>query len=50
MKKKEVIAATGLLEKTIRYYEERALITPETYRQNGRTYHEYNQEADGQRN
>lgn len=44
MKMKEVIAATGLPEKTIRYYEERALITPETYRQNGRTYHEYSKE------
>ena len=44
MKMKEVIAATGLPEKTIRYYEDRALITPETYRQNGRTYHEYSQE------
>ena len=44
MKIKEVMTATGLTEKTIRYYEERALITPETYRQNGRTYHEYSKE------
>ena len=44
MKMKEVIAATGLPEKTIRYYEDRTLITPDTYRQNGRTYHEYSQE------
>ena len=44
MKMKEVMAATGLPEKTIRYYEDRGLITPETYRQNGRTYHEYSPE------
>ena len=36
MKMKDVIAATGLPEKTIRYYEDRTLITPETYRQTGR--------------
>lgn len=44
MKIKEVISATGVPEKTIRYYEERGLITPRTYRQNGRTYHDYSQE------
>lgn len=41
MKMKDAIKATGLPEKTIRYYESRGLVTPETYRQNGRTYHEY---------
>ena len=44
MKMKEAISATGLPEKTIRYYEDRGLVTPETYRQNGRTYHEYSWE------
>ncbi|MDD6023385.1 MAG: MerR family transcriptional regulator [Oscillospiraceae bacterium] len=44
MKMKEVMRATNLPEKTIRYYEERGLVTPETYRQNRRTYHDYSEE------
>lgn len=44
MKMKEVMQATNLPEKTIRYYEERGLVTPETYRQNRRTYHDYSEE------
>jgi DNA-binding transcriptional MerR regulator len=44
MKIKEVTQQTGLPENTIRYYESRGLITPETQRRNGRTYHEYSQE------
>ena len=41
MKIKEVIKQTGLPERTIRYYEERGLIQPDTYRNNGRTSHDY---------
>ena len=41
MKIKEVMKQTGLPERTIRYYEERGLIQPETYRNNGRTNHDY---------
>lgn len=44
MKMKEVMKATNLPEKTIRYYEERGLVTPKTYRQNMRTYHDYSEE------
>ena len=44
MKIKEVMAATGLQETTIRYYERMGLISPETQRRNGRTYHTYTQE------
>jgi MerR family copper efflux transcriptional regulator len=44
MKIKEVMQQTGLPENTIRYYESRGLITPETQRRNGRTYHEYSRE------
>lgn len=41
MRIKEVMQKTGLPERTIRYYEERGLIHPETYRINGRTKHNY---------
>ena len=41
MKMKEVVARTGLSEKTIRFYEERGLVKPETEWRNGRTYHEF---------
>jgi DNA-binding transcriptional MerR regulator len=44
MKMKEVIAQTGIPEKTVRYYEARGLIHPETQRRNGRTYHEFSVE------
>ncbi len=44
MKIKEVISQTGIPEKTIRYYEERGLVTPVTERRNGRTYHEFSEE------
>jgi DNA-binding transcriptional MerR regulator len=44
MKMKEVIAQTGIPEKTVRYYEARGLIHPETQRKNGRTYHEFSEE------
>jgi DNA-binding transcriptional MerR regulator len=44
MKIKEATQQTGLHENTIRYYESRGLITPETQRRNGRTYHEYSRE------
>ena len=44
MKMKEIVSRTGLSERTIRYYEDRGLITPETYRYNGRTYHDYSED------
>ena len=41
MKIKEVCALTELSERTIRFYAEKKLITPQTSEQNGRTYTEY---------
>lgn len=43
MKLQEVCALTGLTRKTIRFYEEKGLIAPQTERRNGRTYREYTQ-------
>lgn len=45
MKIKEVMLQTNIPEKTIRYYESRGLISTETARRNGRTYHEFSQES-----
>lgn len=44
MKMKEVISATGLTERTIRYYETRELIAPITEMRNGKTYRDYSEE------
>lgn len=44
MKIKEVMNQTRLPENTIRFYESKGLIVPETQRRNGRTYHEFSQE------
>lgn len=41
---KEVVARTGLSEKTIRFYENKGLVTPETEWRNGRTYHEFSEQ------
>lgn len=41
MKMKEVCSLTGLTERTIRFYVEKKLITPQTTIQNDRTYAEY---------
>lgn len=41
MKIKEVCELTELSERTIRFYAEKKLITPQTSEQNGRTYTEY---------
>ena len=38
MKMKEVCSLTGLTERTIRFYVEEGLLTPETHNNNGRTY------------
>lgn len=43
MKLQEVCSATGLTKKTIRFYEEKQLITPTVERRNGRNYREYTQ-------
>ena len=43
MKIKEVMQRTGLSEKTIRYYESCGLVHTSTYRNNGRTYHEFDE-------
>lgn len=44
MKIKEVVNRTGLTEKTIRYYEEKGLITPEIERIGKRRFREYTEE------
>ena len=44
MKIKEVSRATGLTEKTIRYYENRGLVIPAAKEQNGRSFREYSEE------
>lgn len=43
MKLKEVCERTGLSKKTIRLYEERNLISPETLWHNGRNYRQYSE-------
>ena len=44
MKIKEVSRATGLTEKTIRYYENRGLVIPAAKEQNGRSFRDYSEE------
>ena len=44
MKIKEVSKATGLTQKTIRYYENRGLVIPEAREQNGRSFRDYSPE------
>ena len=44
MKIKEVAKATGLTEKTIRYYENRGLVIPQAREQNGRSFRDYSPE------
>lgn len=44
MKMKDVIARTGIPERTVRFYEEKGLIQVPTERRNGRTYHEFTEE------
>lgn len=44
MKIKEVSRATGLTEKTIRYYENRGLVIPQAREQNGRSFRDYSPE------
>lgn len=44
MKMKEVVARTGLSEKTIRFYEDKGLVTPKKEWRNGRTYHEFSEQ------
>ena len=44
MKIKEVSRATGLTEKTIRYYENRGLVIPAAKEQNGRSFRDYSPE------
>ena len=45
MKIKEAARATGLTEKTIRYYESRGLVVPAARELNGRSFRDYS-EAD----
>ncbi|MBR3059173.1 MAG: MerR family transcriptional regulator [Oscillospiraceae bacterium] len=44
MKIKEVAKATGLTEKTIRYYENRGLVIPQARELNGRSFRDYSPE------
>ena len=44
MKIKEVSRATGLTEKTIRYYEHRGLVIPSSTELNGRSFRDYSPE------
>ena len=44
MKIKEVARATGLTEKTIRYYENRGLVIPAAKELNGRSFRDYSPE------
>lgn len=44
MKTKAVCEATGLTRKTLLFYEEKGLFTPQKTRSNGRDYREYTQE------
>lgn len=41
MKMKEVCAQTGLTERAVRFYLEKGLLSPQSYRKNGRTYFEF---------
>ncbi len=41
MKIKEAARATGLTEKTIRYYENRGLVIPAATELNGRSFRDY---------
>lgn len=44
MKLKEVCKQTGLTQKTVRFYEEKQLISPTSVIKNGRSYREYSDE------
>ena len=44
MKIKEVASVTGLTEKTIRFYEEKQLITPEIHMVGERRFREYREQ------
>ncbi len=44
MRIKEAARKTGLTEKTIRYYENRGLVLPDTEERNGRTWRDYTEE------
>ncbi len=44
MKLKEVCSQTGLTQKTVRFYEEKNLIIPNSIMKNGRSYRDYTQE------
>ena len=44
MRIKEVSRRTGLTEKTIRYYEERGLVTPDKSERNGKTWRDYTEQ------
>jgi len=48
MKIKEVCERTGLTERTVRFYQQKGLLTPSTYEQNLKTYYDYS-ESDIQR-
>ena len=44
MKLKEVCERTGLTKRTVRFYEEKELFTPQKTYKNGREYREYTEE------
>ena len=44
MRIKEAARKTGLTEKTIRYYENRGLVQPDTEERNGRTWRDYTED------
>ena len=44
MRIKEAARKTGLTEKTIRYYESRGLVQPDTEERNGRTWRDYTED------
>lgn len=44
MKMKEVCSRTQLTERTIRFYSEEGLISPASYKMNGRTYFDFSEE------
>ena len=44
MKIKAASAATGLTERTIRFYTEKGLLSPQTEERNGRYFHDYGEE------
>ena len=44
MRIKEAARKTGLTEKTIRYYENRGLVLPDTEERNGRTWRDYTED------